>query len=287
MKPLLPGDRIRIVAPSGPVPKETFERGIARLQARYQLDFSARIFEQQGFLAGSDAARRDELQQAFDDDSIQAIWCARGGYGLMRILPDLDATKLLRAPKPVIGFSDVTALHGYLAKLGLPSVHGPVATQLATLAESDVQALCDLLEGRPARLSGLETVTAGVCEGPLLGGNLELVSRLLGTPWAFDLTGAILLVEEVGERPYRVDRALTQLHLAGALTRLAGVVLGDFTDCQDERPPSVQAVVRERLLRLSVPMVAEAPVGHGPRNRALWIGRRAKLDATAGRLELG
>ncbi len=287
MKPLCPGDVVRVVSPSGPVPRDKFERGAARL-SRYQLRYDQRIFEKFGFLAGSDEARAAELQAALDDDQTRAIFCARGGYGLFRLLPLLNPKKFLGAPKPIVGFSDVTALHAWLWKLGVPSVHAPVVTQLGSLPDKDVQSLFDLLEGKSAAIEGLRPISAGVAEGKLLGGNLELLSRLCGTPWACQFKDAILLLEDVGERPYRIDRALTQLELTGALQGVAGVVLGDFVDCDEPngKSPTVDDVLHERLSRLGVPIASGAPIGHGTHNRAVWLGRRARLDTRVGRLEL-
>lgn len=276
-----------IVAPAGPVPRDAFERGVARLAGRYALAYDERIFERTGFFAGSDEARGAELQAALDAPEVRAVVCARGGYGIMRLLPRLDPAGLRAAPKPVVGFSDVTALHAFCAWAGVVSVHGPVVTQLGALDEADAAALIALLEGAPpAPVTGLETVVPGVAEGRLLGGNLEVLTRLVGTPWQPPLDGAIWLLEDVGERPYRVDRQLTQLALAGL--RPAGVVLGDFVRClePDGSPPTVEEVLVERLGRLGVPVVRGAPVGHGTRNRALPHGARVRLDATAGILEL-
>jgi muramoyltetrapeptide carboxypeptidase len=260
------------------------------LAGRYQLVHDERLFARTGFLAGSDDERRAELQRALDDPDIKAVFCARGGYGLMRILPSLDPTAFARAPKPIVGFSDVTALHAWAAHAGAATVHGPVVTQLGELPPEDAQSLFALLESAepPPPAEGLRKLAgAGQVEGVLMGGNLELVSRLAGTPWQVDLNGAILLLEEVGERPYRIDRALTQLELAGALHGLRGVVLGDLLKCQeppDHPSPTAEQVVTERLGRLGVPVLGGLPVGHGARNRAVPLGIPVALDAEAGRL---
>jgi muramoyltetrapeptide carboxypeptidase len=271
---------VAVVAPAGPVPRERFAAGARILGARYQLVHDERIFTKTGFLAGSDEERAAELSRALADPSIAAVICARGGYGLMRILGRLDAEPYLRAPKPIVGFSDVTALHAWAARAGVVSVHAPVVTQLGALEAEDASALIDLLESAspPPPVEGLRTLVGGRAQGLLRGGNLELISRLVGTPWQLDLDGAILLLEEVGEAPYRIDRALTQLELAGALAGVRGVVLGDFERCEADTPPAAEEVVVERLGRLGVPIVADAPVGHGKRNRALPLGARAEIS---------
>jgi muramoyltetrapeptide carboxypeptidase len=281
--PLLkPKDRVAIVAPAGPVPREPFAAGRKILEERYALVHDERVFERNGFLAGSDEARLAELDRALDDSQVRAIVCARGGYGLMRILERLDARKLQEDPKWIVGFSDVTALHAWALRAGVESIHGPVVTQLGALPADDAQALIALLErGEAAPIDGLRAIRAGRAEGPLVGGNLEMITRLVGTPWSMNLDGAILVLEEVGERPYRVDRQLTQLELSGALSRVAAVVLGDFTDCLEKDGSStVEAVLEERLSRLGIPVVAGAPVGHGKRNRALRLGAPAILDGS-------
>jgi muramoyltetrapeptide carboxypeptidase len=251
--------------------------------------YGERLFTRDGFLAGSDDARLEELTAALTNPDVRAIVCARGGYGLMRILSRLPIDLLRERPRPIVGFSDVTALHAWAARAGVVALHAPVVTQLGDLPREDADALVGLLESTtpPPPLGGLRLVAgSGVAEGPLVGGNLEIVSRLVGTPFAFDLDGAVLLLEDVGERPYRVDRALTQLELSGAFRRLAGAVLGDFVGCveKDGSPPTVEEVLRERLGRFGVPILAGAPVGHGRRNRALPLGVRVRLDGAAGTL---
>jgi muramoyltetrapeptide carboxypeptidase len=280
---LSPGDRLAVVAPAGPVPRERFEAGARILAGRYQLVHDERLFAQTGFLAGSDDERLAELASALADPSIRGVICARGGYGLMRILPGLDAAAFRRAPKPIVGFSDVTALHAWAAKAGVASIHGPVVTQLGELGEADATSLIDLLESSraPPPIDGLQPLVAGNAEGVLLGGNLELISRMVGTPWQLDLDGAVLLLEEVGEKPYRIDRALTQLELAGALKGVRGVVIGDLQHCEEPKPPTAEEVIAERLGRLGVPILAGAPVGHGDRNRALPLGVRVAIEGAS------
>jgi muramoyltetrapeptide carboxypeptidase len=196
----------------------------------------------------------------------------------MRLLPRLPAP----TPKLLVGFSDITALHAWAARAHLVTLHAPVVTQLGALPAEDAQALIDLREGAtPPPIEGLRRAAgSGRAEGVLLGGNLEIVSRLAGTPWQLDLDGAILLLEEVGEQPYRIDRALTQLELAGALEGVRGVVIGDLHRCEDrDKPdgPSAEEVIVERLGRLGVPLWLGLPLGHGARNRAVPLGVRVEV----------
>jgi muramoyltetrapeptide carboxypeptidase len=284
------GAPVAVVAPAGPVPPEPFSAGVAILKTRYRVVYARRIFERRGFLAGSDQARRAELQRALDDRRVRAIFVARGGYGILRLLDGLDARGLQRAPKPIVGFSDVTALHAWALHAGVASLHAPVVTQLASLPGDDVEALFAALESPspPPPLTGLRVIAPGRAAGRLVGGNLEMVTRLIGTPWALPLDGAVLLLEEVGERPYRIDRALTQLRLSPGFDRLRAIVVGELVRCTepDGSPPGAAEVVFERLSNLGVPVVAGAPVGHDRRNRALPYGALVVVDADAGRVEL-
>lgn len=289
---LHPGDVVRVVAPSGPIFPEAFAPGAAVWSARYRLIHDpAVLFAAQGFLAGPDETRLRALVEAIRDPGAKAVVLGRGGHGLLRILADLDPALLRDHAKPLIGFSDGTALLAYAARAGVASVHGPVVTQLGRLPAEDQAALFALLESPEPQnlLQGLSELRPGVAVGPLLGGNLEVFSRLVGTRFLPDVDGAILLLEEVGERPYRIDRLLTHLQLAGILDRVAGVVVGDLVACEEPAEarvasPSAAAVVAERLGRLAVPVAVGAPVGHGARNRALPYGVRTRLDTRTGTL---
>ena len=289
---LRPGDVVAVVAPSGPVFPDAFAAGAKVLAGRYRLRYDpASLFAAEGFLAGPDETRLAQLHQALGDPEVRAIVMGRGGHGLLRIASRID-TGLLRAqPKPIVGFSDGTVLLALAARAGVAAIHGPVVTQLGRLPIADHAALFALLESpAPARLfDALAALRPGRASGRLVGGNLEVFSRLLGTQLLPDLDGAILFLEEVGERPYRVDRLLCHLELAGVFARVAGIVVGDLVACEeppDSRvsSPSALAVVRERLGRLAVPVALGARIGHGERNRALPVGVRAELDASAGTL---
>lgn len=289
---LQPGDVVRVIAPSGPVFEDAFAPGAAILSARYQLRYDpATLFASDGFLAGSDGQRLASLVEALCDPEARAIVMGRGGHGLLRIAGGLDLAVLRKHPKPIVGFSDGTVLLALAARAGVAAIHGPVVTQLGRLPKEDHLALYALLESAEPRplLEGLETLRPGHAIGPLVGGNLEVFSRLLGTPLVPDLDGAILFLEEVGERPYRIDRLLTHLELAGVFAAVSGVVVGDLVACEEPAEsrvasPSALAVVRERLGRLKIPVALGAKVGHGGRNLALPYGVRASLDARAGTL---
>jgi muramoyltetrapeptide carboxypeptidase len=289
---LQPGDVVRVIAPSGPVFEDAFAPGAAVLSARYQLRYDpATLFASDGFLAGPDGQRLASLVEALLDPQARAIVMGRGGHGLLRIASGLDGNLLRKHPKPIVGFSDGTVLLALAAKAGVAAIHGPVVTQLARLPKDDHLALFSLLESAEPRplLAGLETLCPGSATGPLVGGNLEVFSRLLGTPLVPDLDGAILFLEEVGERPYRIDRLLTYLELAGVFAAVSGVVVGQLVACEEPAQsrvasPVASAVVRERLGRLRIPVVMGAEVGHGGRNQSLPYGVRVSLDAQAGTL---
>jgi len=285
--PLKRGDVVRIVAPSGPFDPELFEKGLEILRTRFGLVPRMRddIAAREGYLAGDDARRVAEWHEAASDAEARAIWCARGGYGAMRLLPKLEAGRLFHPPKVVIGFSDITAIHVALNRAGLVTVHGPVVTQLPRLGPDSLDHLEGLVFGGapppgdrraavPAPGRGLlagAVIRAGVASGPLLGGSLTVLSHLCGTPWQPRFAGAVVFLEDVGERPYRIDRMFTQLRLSGAFDRVAAVCLGQFTQCDDPDLTGIE-VARRVVWDLNVPAVEGVPAGHGDPNLALPMG---------------
>ncbi len=279
---LRPGDRVAAVAPAGPFERPALEAGLAVLAARYSVHCEPGIFSRHRYLAGDDARRLAELSAALTDPQVKAVFCARGGYGTLRLLQGLEGVAPL--PKPVVGFSDITALHAWLQCAGLVSLHGPVLTQLGRLDRRTHERLFTLLEGDSpaAPLHGTETYVAGVAEGALLGGTLAVLSRLLGTPFLPPLEGAVLLLEDVGERPYRLDRMWTHLALAGVFRRIRGIVLGSFTGCEERDAAYGSAeVLRDLATATGLPCAAGFPVGHGERNEPVPLGTRVRLDAAA------
>ncbi len=286
------GDVVRVVAPAGPFDPEPFQRGLSVLQDRLGLRPRMRddVAARSGYLAGDDGRRLAEWLEAASDPEARAVWCARGGYGAMRLLPRLEAARLLHPPRVVVGFSDITALHGALNRAGLVTVHGPVVTQLGSLSPAALDHLEALLfqpVAPPAAGAALvpgsglpasAVIRPGRATGPLQGGNLSLLAHLAGTAWQPRLAGAVLFLEDVGERPYRLDRAFTQLGLAGAFEGVAGVCLGAFTDC-DEPGISGAETVRRLAAELGVPAIEGLPAGHQPDNRALPLGSVVTLWA--------
>lgn len=282
---LRPGDSVVAVAPASSFERASFEAGLTIISRRYQVHYDPGLLSRHRYLAGSDERRLAELASALADPGAHAVFCARGGYGMTRLLPGLEGIPL--PAKPVIGFSDITALHQTLQRQGLVSIHGPVLTQLPRLDASTHSRLFELLESTEpaAELTGLETYVDGTAEGPLLGGNLSVLTRLLGTPFLAPLEGAILLLEDVGERPYRLDRMWTHLMLAGVFRQVRGIVLGEFTGCEEKEADFSSAdVLRELAAATGLPCAAGFPIGHGARNQPLPLGVRVRLDAGSRRL---
>lgn len=279
------GDPVVAVAPAGPFERASFEAGLEIISRRYQVHYDPGLLTRHRYLAGSDARRLGELWRALADADSRAVFCARGGYGMMRLLAGLEG--LAPVAKPVIGFSDITALHQVLQRQRLISVHGPVLTQLARLDAQTHVRLFELLESDSpaADLTGAETYVEGMAEGPLLGGNLSVLTRLLGTPFVAPLEGAVLLLEDIGERPYRLDRMWTHLELAGVFRQVRGIVLGEFTGCEEKDAEySSTDVLHELAAATGLPCAAGFPIGHGARNQPVPLGVRVRLDAGSRRL---
>ena len=282
---LRPGDPVTVVAPSSSFDRASFEAGLEVIGRRYEVRYDPGLLTRHRYLAGSDARRLDELRRGLADTGSRAVFCARGGYGMMRLLAGLEGIAL--AAKPVVGFSDIVALHQLLQRHGLVSIHGPVLTQLGRLDASAATRLFELLESTApaAALTGTETYVEGTAEGPLLGGNLAVLTRLLGTPYLAPLEGAVLLLEDVGERPYRLDRMWTHLALAGVFRQVRGIVLGEFIGCEEKNADFSSAeVLRELAADTGLPCAAGFPIGHGEHNEAVPLGTRVRLDAANRRL---
>jgi muramoyltetrapeptide carboxypeptidase len=290
---LAAGARVALVAPAGPVTAERIERAVAQCRT---LGLEARVaqgaFQRRAYLAGSDAERLRDLQSAFDDETIDAVWALRGGYGTMRIINDVQWAGLKRRPKAYIGFSDNTAVHCAMQRQDIVSFHGPHAGgDFPPETEAAFRAL--LFRSEPAGVLPVRaqdpparSLCGGVVEAPLYGGNLALLAALCGTPLQPSARGCILFMEDVGEPAYRVDRMLLQLKQAGALEGVVGLALGRFTDCDEDGEPEVNDVLRELAETLRVPAVIDLPIGHVEHNWTLPVGCVARLDADNALLDI-
>jgi muramoyltetrapeptide carboxypeptidase len=279
--PIKPGDRVGVIAPAGPVNEAELQPGLSFLESLgFQVSLSPHLYDEQDYLAGEDAGRLDDLHTMFQDEAIQAVWCARGGYGTMRLLQRMDYALIAANPKIFVGYSDITALLLALyKKTGLVTFHGPVVRDLFKKDPKNVQSFLSLITSGTATavdLTGGQVIHPGRGEGPLLGGNLSLICHLIGTPFMPACDGALLFIEEKGEAPYRVDRMITHLKLSGLLERCAGLMIGQLEDCGDES--SINRLLAERLSDLPVPVVRGLAVGHGPVNTVLPVGVHAALD---------
>jgi muramoyltetrapeptide carboxypeptidase len=247
------------------------------------------VLARHGYLAGSDEQRLSDLNGALRDPSIDGIWCVRGGYGVLRLLDGLDTDAMRRAPKALIGFSDITALHAALGRCtGVVTYHGPTArAPLDGLSRDSLERAVVLQVDSAGTTPQAEILVPGVARGRLAGGNLALLSALAGTPYFPDLDGAILVLEDVNEPVYRIDRMLCHLRLAGALGRIAGLMFGSFTERGDpaDSLPLAQ-VLRDTAEAVGVPCLSGVPVGHLDAQWTLPLGAVAELDATHRRLTI-
>ena len=285
-----------LVAPAGPVDRERILQFQQVLESKgYKTIVPDTLFRADRYLAGDDATRAAELNAAFRDPNVDAVFPCRGGYGLTRILDKLDYDALRQQPKLVIGFSDVTALHLAIArKSRLFTLHSPMPQAFLFSDADSHQASNDVfwsfIRGQPygrtklpiqvispAVKKRVRSICGGRTDGRLVGGNLTLICATLGTPYAIEPRGKILVIEDTGERPYRIDRYLSQLKLAGVLDQLAGVVVGDFTDAQEES----ERIIADYIRPIGIPAISGFPIGHEAENLTLPLGASVKLDADA------
>lgn len=292
---LVPGDRVAVVAPSGPVPKDRLDAGCAVLRSwGLEVVVMPHVLDPHpslSYLAGSDADRARDLQEAWCDPSVAAVLCARGGYGGQRISELMDWSAMAAAaPKVFVGYSDITALHSAFARrLGVATVHGPmVATEAFVSSPSTASLLRSLLfspSSVSARVLGAPSARAlvpGAASGVTAGGCLSLLAAEIGTPTGLaSASGAVVLLEDVGEKAYRLDGFVTHLLRAGWFDGVAGIALGSWHECEP-----VEELMLDRLGGLGVPIVTELGFGHGPSTITVPLGVPATLDASAGTLTL-
>jgi muramoyltetrapeptide carboxypeptidase len=280
-----PGDTIGILAPAAHFDKDRFHKGVNVLESMgFQVHIPDDVFNQSGYFAGTDTQRADLLTRLFEDDSIMAIACARGGFGSIKILPFVDFKIIRKYPKLFFGFSDVSVLLNiFFEKTGLITFHGPVVTSLASASQMTKDALFKAITSDgPIEISVKEPVCIhpGSASGVVAGGNLTTLCHLIGTPYMPPLNGRILILEDTGEATYRINRMLTQMKLAGCLDGIAGVVLGSFDDCGSM--DDLYGVVKTFFTDSHIPILAGFDIGHGETNIMFPVGLEATLDADNG-----
>lgn len=302
---LAPGATVALVSPASPA---SDPEGVdVAVEVVESLGYRARpmpnVARRDMYLAGSDAERAADLNAAFGDPGVDAVWCVRGGYGSSRLLPLVNYDVVRQRPKPLIGYSDATALLNAVERLtGLVTFHGPNASESQTAYTLDgfrrvlsrpepagvvgAPPTFERREGQAERQHRVRTIAGGTARGRLVGGNVSVLATLLGTPFEPELSGRILFLEEVGEEPYRIDRWLTHLLLTGKLSSCAGIVLGKFTDCgpRDFQPSfngtwTWQEVAADRLGSLGIPVLSGLLFGHAADRATLPLGVTAELDA--------
>lgn len=303
---LRPGMTVGVIAPSSPADEdETVRYGLELVESfGFKAKPGKHLFERTEYLAGPDAARAEDVNAMFADTEVGAVMALAGGYGAMRILPYLHYDVIRANPKALIGYSDITALHCALhRKCGLVTYHGQTALSRFTdysigefekvLMQPEANSVIglpppfDAGPGRVERENRITTIHPGVARGRLVGGNLTLISCLMGTPYEPDFTGRLVFLEDVHEKPYRVDRMLTQLLLSGKLAKAAGLIFGKFTDAEDTGNTfSLEHVLTDAAAHLQVPCARGLMIGHVPDQSVVPIGVEAEFDAGSGRLTL-
>ncbi len=292
------GDIVGLVAPSSPFQREALEAGVRFLEAQ---GFAVRhrpglLERKKGFLAGEDEERAEEIHGMFEDPEVRAVFVVRGGYGAQRILSRLDPDLIRSHPKAFLGYSDATCLLTFLLQASrLVCFHGPLVNEMGTLSDLTRDCLLRLLtKDEPLGalpVKNLRWIRRGLARAPIVGGNLSLLCSSLGTPWELQTGGRILLLEDRGEKPYRVDRMLVQLRQAGKFSSIAGLLFGEFQGVgtgEQERSEreAMDEVLAENTRDLGVPVACGLPVGHGRHNVPLPLGVPAEIDGSEGLISI-
>jgi len=286
---LNPGDAVGVISPAGPVSASELDSEIHFLKAKgYTVQVAPHVYDRQEYLAGNDADRLGDLEDMFRNPQIKAVFCSRGGYGSLRLLGRIDYDLIRKNPKIIVGYSDITALLAAIfKKTGLITFHGPMVKGFSSLPETTWRNLIQIISSKkPTSFipMGGYPLCRGKTSGRLMGGNLSLLCRLVGTPFMPSLAGCILFLEDRGEALYRLDRMLTHLKLSGSLEGIKGLIVGRFMDCGE--PGAVDKLLKEQFTPMNIPIAAGFPLGHGPENTTLPLGIPAELDSEAMRLSL-
>jgi len=284
---LKPDSKIRIVSPAGKIKEERIAPAVEWFKKQgYKVELGKHIFAQHFQFAGTDTQRLEDLQTAFDDPKTDAIICSRGGYGTVHIIDKLDFTKFKKHPKWLVGFSDVTILHSCLNNLGIATIHGampPFFFDEIGDPNENLTSLIDLLEGKNCNYNFAKNDKnrTGNTNAELVGGNLSLITSLLGTKYELKTDDKTLFIEEIDEYLYHIDRMMRQLKLAGKLDKLAGLVVGDFTEIKDNDTPfgqTIEEIILENVKDYNFPVCFGFPAGHDKKNLALVFGKKWSLS---------
>ena len=289
------GDRVRLVSPASSPEAKAVRRGEELLRSwGLEVEYAEHALDEFGYLAATDAERLSDLNAALADPKVRGVICTRGGYGVQRIIDGVDRHAVRRDPKPLVGFSDITGLQQWLwRQTGLATIHGPMAAwnddrtgpKSAEALRTALMTTDRIVLTRNPDEPGADVEVPGRARGTLLGGNVSLLAAAVGNRELPGLRGAILFLEDVGEAPYRLDRMLTSMRRSGVLDGLAGIALGQWTDCEGEPGEwTVSEMLRDRLGDLGVPILGGLPIGHGQGQLTMPLGVRATLDTAAGTL---
>lgn len=271
MKPqnLASGDSVIVLSPSGKVEEEKIRKSVQFLtEWGLSVSFGSHVFDSHHKMAGTDQNRKEDLQSALDDPTIKAIFCARGGYGLVRIIDEIDFTKFLKNPKWIVGFSDVTVLHNQLNRLGVASIHAPMPNSYLSTPGVAMESL------RRALFDPEYQLKTTFSEKEIVGGNLAIIYSLLGTNSDIQTKEKVLLIEDIGEYAYNIDRMMHSLKKAGKFKELAGLMVGHFTGVkEDDFGYSIREIINHTTAEFDFPVEYDVPVGHVDDNRAIILGK--------------
>lgn len=299
-KPLRPGDTVAVIGVSGCVrgdnPKQSVMDSVKKLtDLGFRVKVDPTCWARYGYLSGTDEERAEAMNRAFADDSVDGVWCVKGGEGCIRLMERIDWDMIARHPKAFVGYSDITTLHSALHQLcGLCTFHGPMP-KTDRFDGPSLDSLMHAISGQPdQRLvnpdgSPLKCLQGGQTEGVLVGGNLSLIAASIGTPYDLDVTGKLLFLEDIGEYTYRIDQMLQQLYLSGKLTRCAGIILGGFTDCgieHDDAGLTLDQVFADVIGKIKTPVLSGLQAGHLSEKVTLPLGRRYRMNADLGQITL-
>ncbi len=288
------GDKIGIISPAGKIDSEKVGIAVSKIEdAGYKVVLGNHVFDEENQFAGSDMNRLCDFQLMLDDPEIKAIFCARGGYGSVRILEHLDFDLFIRNPKWIIGYSDITVFHSYLNNiLGVESLHAtmPINFSADSAVNKSLLTLFQSLKGKfeDYEISSHQLNRNGITEGELIGGNLSILYSLRGTEMDFETHGKILFIEDVGEELYHLDRMMQNLKIGGKLSELQGLIVGGMSDMKAGNPDfgkTAYEIILESIEKYTYPVVFDFPAGHIKENWTLPFGRFLKLDVNDNRVK--